>query len=201
MPSGKFALSSWGRASHFCEWRVTMSRIGKRAIPMPANVKVESKEEILTVAGPKGQLQRKIHPAIKVSVADGQVLVSVTESYKNSRALHGLYRALIANMVTGVSKGFERALEIVGVGYRAELAGRVATFHLGYSHPIQYELPAGIDAKVDKTRITLRGIDKELLGKTAAKIRGFRMPEPYKGKGIKYADEVIKRKAGKTGAK
>jgi large subunit ribosomal protein L6 len=178
-----------------------MSRIGKRSIPIPANVNVECKDDILTVAGPKGRLERKIHPAIKVSLRDGQLVVFVTDSDKNSSALHGLYRALIANMVTGVSKGFEKALEIVGVGYRAELAGRVATFHLGYSHPIAYELPVGIDAKVDKTRITLRGIDKELLGKTAAKIRGFRKPEPYKGKGIKYADEVIKRKAGKTGAK
>jgi large subunit ribosomal protein L6 len=178
-----------------------MSRIGKRSIPIPANVKVEWKDNILAVAGPNGRLERKIHPAIKVSVSDGQVVVSVTGSNKNSSALHGLYRALIANMVTGVSKGFERALEIVGVGYRAEVAGRVATFHLGYSHPISYELPAGIDARVDKTRITLRGVDKELLGKTAAKIRGFRKPEPYKGKGIKYADEVIRRKAGKTGAK
>jgi large subunit ribosomal protein L6 len=178
-----------------------MSRIGKRFIPIPANVKVEWEEDVLTVAGPKGQLERKLHPAIKVSLRDGQLVVSVIDSDKDSGALHGLYRALIANMVTGVSKGFEKSLEIVGVGYRAELAGRVATFHLGYSHPISYELPAGIDAKVDKTRIILRGIDKELLGKTAAKIRGFRKPEPYKGKGIKYADELIKRKAGKTGAK
>jgi large subunit ribosomal protein L6 len=178
-----------------------MSRIGKRSIPIPANVNVEWKDDILTIAGPKGRLERKIHPAVKLSRGDGQLVVSIIDSEKNSSALHGLYRALIANMVTGVSKGFEKSLEIVGVGYRAELAGRVATFHLGYSHPISYELPAGIDAKVDKTRITLRGIDKELLGKTAAKIRGFRKPEPYKGKGVKYADELIKRKAGKTGAK
>jgi large subunit ribosomal protein L6 len=178
-----------------------MSRIGKRSIPIPANVKVEWKDDILAIAGPKGRLEKKVHAAIKVSVRDGQLVVSVNDSEKNSSALHGLYRALIANMVTGVSKGFEKALEIVGVGYRAELAGRVATLHLGYSHPISYELPEGIDAKVDKTRITLKGIDKELVGKTAAKIRGFRKPEPYKGKGIKYADEFIKRKAGKTGAK
>jgi large subunit ribosomal protein L6 len=178
-----------------------MSRVGKRPIPLPAKVMVEQREDVLTVSGPQGQIQRKIHPDIKVSIFEGQVVVSVNDLNKKSNALHGLYRALIANMVTGVSKGFEKALEIVGVGYRAELAGRVATFHIGFSHPIKYELPAGIDAKVEKTRITLKGIDKELLGQTAAKIRGFREPEPYKGKGIMYADEIIRRKAGKTGTK
>ncbi len=178
-----------------------MSRIGKKPILLPPDVKVEQKQDVLTVTGPKGRVEKKVHSDIKVSINDRVLAVSVNEGNKNSSALHGLYRALIANMVTGVSKGFERALEIVGVGYRAELAGRVATFHLGYSHPVKYELPLGIDAKIDKTRITLRGIDKELLGRTAAKIRGFRKPEPYKGKGIKYVEEVVRRKAGKTGAK
>jgi large subunit ribosomal protein L6 len=178
-----------------------MSRIGKRPIPLPPEVKVEQKEGVLTVSGPKGQVHKKVHSDISVSINDRMLAIAANEENKGSRALHGLYRALIANMVTGVSKGFERALEIVGVGYRAELAGRVATFHLGYSHPVKYELPEGIEAKIDKTKITLRGIDKELLGRTAAKIRGFRKPEPYKGKGIKYAEEVIRRKAGKTGAK
>ena len=185
----------------FRKRRMIMSRVGKRPIPIPAKVQVEQRDDVLTISGPQGQIQRKIHPDIKVIVGNGQVAVSVDESNKKLSALHGLYRALIANMVTGVSKGFERALEIVGVGYRAELAGRVATFHLGYSHPIKYELPTGIDAKIDKTKITLKGIDKELLGRTAAEIRGFREPEPYKGKGIKYVDEVVRRKAGKTGAK
>jgi large subunit ribosomal protein L6 len=178
-----------------------MSRIGKKPIPLPPEVKVEQKEGILTVSGPKGQVHKKVHSDIRVSIDDRLLAITAGEENKGSAALHGLYRALIANMVTGVSKGFERALEIVGVGYRAELAGRVATFHLGYSHPVKYELPEGIEAKIDKTKITLRGIDKELLGRTAAKIRGFRKPEPYKGKGIKYAEEVIRRKAGKTGAK
>ena len=132
---------------------------------------------------------------------DNQLLVSVNDESKESKSFHGLFRALIANMVTGVSQGFEKILDIVGVGYRAELSGRTATFHLGYSHPIIFELPDGIDARIDKTRITLSGIDKELLGRTAAKIRGFRKPEPYKGKGIKYVDEIIRRKAGKTGAR
>jgi large subunit ribosomal protein L6 len=178
-----------------------MSRIGKRPIALPPEVKVEEKEGILTVSGPKGQVQKAVHSDISVSLNDRVLAITVKDENKGSRALHGLYRALIANMVTGVSKGFERALEIVGVGYRAELAGRVATFHLGYSHPVKFELPEGIEAKIDKTKITLKGIDKELLGRTAAKIRGFRKPEPYKGKGIKYTEEVIRRKAGKTGAK
>jgi large subunit ribosomal protein L6 len=178
-----------------------MSRIGKKPIPLPPEVKVEQKEGVLIVSGPKGQVHKKVHSDISVSINDRLLAITAREENKDSGALHGLYRALIANMVTGVSKGFERALEIVGVGYRAELAGRVATFHLGYSHPVKYELPEGIEAKIDKTKITLRGIDKELLGRTAAKIRGFRKPEPYKGKGIKYAEEVIRRKAGKTGAK
>ena len=178
-----------------------MSRIGKRPIALPPEVKVAQKEGIITVSGPRGQVQKTVHSDISVSLDDHMLTITVREENKGSRALHGLYRALIANMVTGVSKGFERALEIVGVGYRAELAGRVATFHLGYSHPVKYELPEGIEAKIDKTKITLKGIDKELVGRTAAKIRGFRKPEPYKGKGIKYTEEVIRRKAGKTGAK
>ena len=178
-----------------------MSRIGKKPIPLPAKVQVDVQGDRLVVKGPNGELKRTLHPAVTVNQADNQILVSVQESDKKTKALHGLYRALIANMVTGVSRGFERVLDIVGVGYRAELAGRTATFHLGYSHPVVFELPSGIDAKIEKTRITLKGIDKELLGRTAATIRGFKKPEPYKGKGIKYADEVIRRKAGKTGAK
>jgi large subunit ribosomal protein L6 len=127
-------------------------------------------------------------------------MVSTKDGNKGSRPLHGLFRALIANMVTGVSKGFERRLEIVGVGYRAELSGKKATFHLGYAHPITLDLPEGIDARVEKAKITLSGIDKELLGRTAATIRSLRVPEPYKGKGIRYEGEAVRRKAGKTGA-
>jgi large subunit ribosomal protein L6 len=178
-----------------------MSRIGKKPIPLPAKVQVNVQGDLLVIKGPQGELRRTIHPAVSVSQVENQIHVSVHDSDKKTKALHGLYRALIANMVTGVSRGFEKVLDIVGVGYRAELAGRIATFHLGYSHPVPFELPSGIDAKIEKTKITLRGIDKELLGRTAAKIRGFKKPEPYKGKGIKYADEVIRRKAGKTGAK
>ena len=178
-----------------------MSRVGKMPIPLPTNVSVDFQEDVLILKGPLGELRRRIHPTVRVHTEDGKILVSVEEPGKKAKALHGLYRALIFNMVTGVSKGFERVLDIVGVGYRAELAGRTATFHLGYSHPVQFELPQGVDAKIEKTRITLNGIDKELVGRTAAKIRSFRKPEPYKGKGIKYAEETIRRKAGKTGTK
>ena len=178
-----------------------MSRIGKQPIQIPKGVTIDLKEDVLSVKGPKGGLQRKIHPKVSLQIDDSQILISVDDESRETNAIHGLYRALIANMVTGVSEGFERVLEIVGIGYRAELSGSVATFHLGYSHPIKYELPKGVDAKIEKAKITLTGIDKEVLGMTAAKIRSFRKPEPYKGKGIKYAEEYIKRKAGKTGAK
>ena len=178
-----------------------MSRIGKKPIEIPKTVSIDLKDDLLTVKGPKGQLHRKIHPKVSVKTDDGRILLTVSEETKESSSLHGLYRALVANMVTGVSQGFERILDIVGVGYRAELSGRMVTLHLGYSHPINYELPEGIDAKIEKTRITLTGIDKEKLGGAAAKVRSFRKPEPYKGKGVKYADEIIRRKAGKTGAK
>jgi large subunit ribosomal protein L6 len=179
-----------------------MSRIGKKPVSIPQGVQVDWKDGALSVRGPKGELKRRVDPGVLVKTENDQLLISVENgNSKRSKAIHGLHRALIANMVAGVSQGFEKALEIVGIGYRAELSGRKMTFHLGYSHPIDFDLPEGIDAKVDRTRITLTGIDKELLGKTAAKIRGFRKPEPYKGKGIKYADEMIKRKAGKTGAK
>jgi len=170
-------------------------------IPIPKDVKVEFKGDLLSVKGPKGELERVIHSKINVATENDQIVLTVSDSSKESKSLHGLSRALIFNMVTGVSQGFERMLEMVGVGYRGEVSGRTAIFHLGYSHPIEYELPDGIDVKIDKARITLSGVDKELLGRTAAKIRSFRKPEPYKGKGIKYVDEIIKRKAGKTGAK
>ena len=177
-----------------------MSRIGKMPIPIPKDVSVDLKGSLITVKGPKGELKQVIHPKVTVITEDNQVLVSVGDDTKESKSLHGLFRSLIANLVTGVTSWFEKALDIVGVGYRAELSGNTATFHLGYSHPIIFELPDGIKAKIDKTRITINGIDKELVGRTAAKIRGFRKPEPYKGKGIRYINETVKRKAGKTAA-
>lgn len=177
-----------------------MSRIGKQPIPIPNGVEVKLVGDSVIVKGPKGKLERQIHPKVQLNMDSENIVVSVIEQTREAKAFHGLFRSLIANMVTGVTNGFEKALEIVGVGYRAELKGRTAIFHLGYSHPINYDLPDGIEAKIDKTKVILSGIDKELLGKTAAKIRSFRKPEPYKGKGIKYSDEIIRRKAGKAGA-
>lgn len=177
-----------------------MSRIGKQPIPIPKGVEVKLTGDDITVKGPKGKLERSIHPRVKVDIESEIITLSVSDQTRESRAFHGLFRALIANMVTGVTNGFEKGLEIVGVGYRAELKGRTAIFHLGYSHPVNFELPDGIEANIEKTKVTLTSIDKELLGRTAAKIRSFRKPEPYKGKGIRYAGEVIRRKAGKTGA-
>jgi len=178
-----------------------MSRIGKKPISIPKDVKIDILDKVITIKGPKGTLSRNISLGVNIRTENDQIILSVNNSTKELNSLHGLFRALIFNMVTGVSKGFERVLEIVGVGYRAELSGRTATFHLGYSHPVIYELPNGIDANVDKTKIILKGIDRELLGQTVAKIRSFRKPEPYKGKGIRNAGEKVKLKAGKTGTK
>lgn len=178
-----------------------MSRVGKRPILVPKGVEVMIQGDRVAVKGPKGRLERTISPDIEVRILEGKVTLSPVGESKQSGAQHGLHRALIANMIKGVTTGFEKALDIVGIGYRAELSGKTAVMHLGYSHPIHFDLPEGIDAKIEKTRITLSGIDKEKLGLTAAKMRGFRKPEPYKGKGIKYADETIRRKAGKSGSK
>ena len=177
-----------------------MSRIGKRPISIPAGVDITVEEDRVRVKGPKGELERSVHPKVTIKRDGDAVMVVANDASREARSLHGLFGALVNNMVTGVTKGFEKALEIVGVGYRAEMKGRTAVFNLGYSHPIHFELPEGIDATIEKSRIVLSGIDKELLGVTAAKIRALRAPEPYKGKGIKYADEMIRRKAGKAGA-
>ena len=178
-----------------------MSRIGKKPVPLPREVEVKLDGDLLTVSGPKGKLQRRIHPQVQVAINEDHLSVAVRGNTKAARSLHGLFRVLIDNMVTGVTTGFQRVFEIVGVGYRAELKDRTAVLSVGYSHPVHFALPDGIDAQIDRTRITLSGIDKELLGETAARIRRFRPPEPYKGKGIKFADEVVRRKAGKAGAK
>lgn len=179
-----------------------MSRIGKQPIEIPTGVKVTVDNLLVTVNGPKGTLSRNILDVVSVDISDKYLTVNRADDSIKSRAAHGLTRTLINNMVTGVTKGFERALEINGVGYRAEIKGDVLAMSLGYSHPINYQLPIGITVEVDKmTKLVVKGIDKELVGQTAAKIRDFRGPEPYKGKGVKYADEVILRKAGKTGKK
>ena len=179
-----------------------MSRIGKKPIAITSGVKVTLEGQNITVEGPKGRLERTIHDQIEVKMEADQLLVT-SRSEKSGTALQGLTRSLIANMVDGVTNGFSKVLVINGVGYRAELQGSTLNLSLGYSHPVVYPLPKGITAEVDTkaNRITVSGIDKELVGVAAAKIRSFREPEPYKGKGIKYADERIMRKAGKTGAK
>ena len=179
-----------------------MSRIGKLPVELPKGVKVSFADAVLTVQGPMGSLQRKVMDGVTLDISETVVNVKRNDDSGNCRAAHGLTRTLINNMVVGVTKGFERALEISGVGYRAESKGDVLNLSLGYSHPINFQLPKGITVEVDKmTKLLVKGIDKELVGQTAAKIRSFREPEPYKGKGIKYADEKILRKAGKTGKK
>jgi len=179
-----------------------MSRIGKKPIMIPAGVKVALNGPSISVQGPKGTLQRELGTGVDIAVEADQILVTRRADGNQDRSQQGLTRTLVANMVEGVTKGYERILEISGVGYRADLKGTVLNLSLGYSHPIDYPLPQGISAEVEKqTKVTIRGIDKELVGATAAKIRSFRGPEPYKGKGIKYSDERIVRKAGKTGKK
>jgi len=179
-----------------------MSRIGKRPIEIPQGVKVSYIDAIVKVEGPKGALTRKVMDVVAIEVGEKSVQVSIPGQSLQARAAFGLTRTLINNMVVGVTKGFEKILDISGVGYRAEAKGDVLNLSLGYSHPINFPLPKGITVEVEKmTKVFVRGIDKELVGQTAAKIRSFRGPEPYKGKGIKYSDETILRKAGKTGKK
>ena len=177
-----------------------MSRIGKKPVTIPSGVNISLKDGLLAVKGPKGELKRQIPDLVKVKVEKTAVTVERGGNEPATRARHGLVRALVQNMVDGVTKGFERRLEINGVGYKAEVAGDKLNLSLGFSHPIAYPLPKGISAKVEKNLLTLAGIDRELLGQTAAKVRSFRPPEPYKGKGVKYIEETIKRKVGKTGA-
>jgi len=179
-----------------------MSRVGKKPILIPDKTKVLYKDRIVTVEGQKGALSRSIHPLINLEIKDGIVNVTMKKDDRVSRSLQGLTRSLVANMVTGVDKGFERVLEINGIGYRATLSGNRIVFNLGYSHPIDFDLPEGISAIIEKNNIIkLSGIDKEQLGHISAAIRRLRPPEPYKGKGIKYTEEYIHKKAGKTGTK
>jgi large subunit ribosomal protein L6 len=178
-----------------------MSRIGKMPIAVPQGVKVHVADGTVRVEGPKGKLARSHVPQVKVVVEGSTVVVQRQGDSREAKSAHGLTRRLVANMVEGVSKGFTRGLEINGVGYRADARGNVLFLTLGFSHPIAYQLPAGVTAKVDKqTAITLEGADRELLGQVAAQVRELRAPEPYKGKGVKYAGETIRRKAGKAAA-
>jgi large subunit ribosomal protein L6 len=179
-----------------------MSRVGKKPITIPEKTKITYKDRIVTVQGEKGVLTRSINQMVDLIIKDGIINVTMMKDDRIGRSLQGLTRSLVANMITGVNKGFERALEINGIGYRAELNGRTIVLNLGYSNPVKFELPEGISAAIDRNNIIkLSGIDKEKLGLTAAAIRQLRPPEPYKGKGIKYAGERIQRKAGKTGVK
>jgi len=177
-----------------------MSRIGKKPVVIPKGVTVNVGGGQIAVKGPKGELKRKMPTGVAVKVEGDKVVATRGDDGRVSRAKHGLIRALVANMVKGVTTGFVRELEINGVGYKAEGKGKSVTFTLGYSHTIDFPLPAGIEAKIDKNKVILTGVDRELLGETAAKVRSLRPPEPYKGKGIKYVEETIKRKVGKAGA-
>ncbi len=179
-----------------------MSRIGKKPISLPQGVEITVQDNMVTVKGPKGTLAQAIPQGITVSKQDDQIVVERAGDSKQDRAYHTLTRALVANMVQGVSTGFERKLELVGVGYRAQLQGKKLVINIGFSHPVEVEPPEGIEFEVPAAnKITVKGIDKQLVGNTAAIIRDIRRPEPYKGKGIKYENEVVRRKAGKAGGK
>ena len=180
-----------------------MSRIGKKPVVVPAGVEVTvDANNVVTVKGPKGQLSEEISKLIKVEVADGEVLVSRASDAREERSQHGLARTLITNMVVGVTSGFEKKLQLVGVGFKTEQKGDTLVMSLGYSHPVELKDPEGITTEcTSATEVVVKGIDKAVVGNYAANIRAWRKPEPYKGKGIKYADEVIRRKEGKAGAK
>ena len=178
-----------------------MSRIGKRNVELPKGVTVQITADLITAKGPKGSLTVKRHEAVDITEDKGQLVFTRKGDGKPARAAHGLMRALTNNLVKGVSTGFERQLEINGVGYRAEVKGGNLVLSLGYSHPVEFKLPEGVTAKVDKNMLILSAMDKQQLGAAAAKIRSFRAPEPYKGKGVKYVEEKIQRKAGKAAGK
>jgi large subunit ribosomal protein L6 len=180
-----------------------MSRVGKKLIELPKGVEVKQEGSNVVVKGPKGTLSTPVQDGISVKVENNVVQFNRANEEGRTRALHGLMRALVANNVQGVSNGFKRELDIIGVGYRAEVKGKEVVFALGYSHPVRFPIPTGIDITVDpKTNhVTINGIDKQQVGQIAAEIRSLRPPDPYKGKGIKYSDEVIRRKAGKAAGK
>lgn len=180
---------------------VTMSRIGKKPIVIPDKAKITFEGNIFKVQGPKGTLERPIHSSVDLKIEDNIINVIPVDSSRSNRAMQGMTRALIANMVNGVTAGFERILEVNGIGYKAEVKENTISFSLGYSHPVDFKLPVGISASIEKNQIKLSGYDKETLGQIAANIRKLRPPEPYKGKGVKFLEETIQRKAGKTGKK
>lgn len=176
-----------------------MPRIGKKPISIPSGVDVSVSGQRVSVKGPKGSLSLDLHPWVTAAVADGSINVTVSRTdEKQGRSLWGLSRVLVNNMVVGVTNGYSKRLEITGVGFRAAVAGKSLNLNVGFSHPVEFKIPDGIEIKVEKNAITVSGIDKQLVGQVAAQIRDIKKPEPYKGKGIKYADEVIRRKAGKV---
>ncbi len=181
-----------------------MSRIGKQPVLIPNGVTVTVSNQIVNVKGPKGELNFTVHPNAKVAVEGNQIIVTRINDLKLSKSVHGLTRSVLNNLVEGVTKGFEKKLEILGVGYRAAVAGSKLTLNLGFSHPIEYNAPQGVKIEVDKEKkniLIIQGIDKELVGQTAAEIRTFKKPEPYKGKGIRYLGEYVAQKAGKAAGK
>jgi len=178
-----------------------MSRVGKLPISIPSGVDFKITESGIEVKGPKGALTLATHPAIAVSVDNNVVSVTTVDDSRIARQQHGLRRTLLANAVTGVTKGFEKSLDVIGVGYKVNVQGNTIVLNVGFSHPVNFVLPAGIAAKVENTKIIISGCDKQAVGEVAAQIRRVRPPEPYKGKGIKYSDETIRRKAGKSGGK
>lgn len=181
-----------------------MSRIGKNPITVPSGVTVTINGSTVTVKGPKGELTQTFHPNMIIELADNQLTVKRPNDLKLNRALHGLTRSLLNNMVEGVTKGFEKQLEILGVGYRAAVGGSKLTLNLGFSHPVEYTIPTGVTIEIDKEKknlLIVKAFDKQLLGEVAAKIRSYRPPEPYKGKGIRYAGEHVAQKAGKAAGK
>jgi len=178
-----------------------VSRVGKKPITLPKGVKVQIGDDALKVEGPKGKLSTPVPPGIRFSLDDGELNCARASDARQQRAFHGLARALAQNAITGVSTGFSKELDIVGVGYRANVEGRKVVLSLGYSHPVEYPIPEGVEIKIDKqTHIVVQGIDRQKVGQVAAEIRRFRKPDPYKQKGIRYVGEVLKKKAGKAGA-
>lgn len=178
-----------------------MSRIGKNPIEIPSGVEVSVGASEIQIKGPKGTLKTAVHPTVEYKIEDGKVYVTRIDDSRSARGQHGLRRTLLANCVEGVAKGYAKVLEVIGVGYKVSVQGKKVVLAVGYSHPVEFDLPAGIEAKAEGIKLTIEGIDKQLVGEVAAQIRRVRPPEPYKGKGIKYAEEIIRRKAGKSGAK
>ncbi len=178
-----------------------MSRIGKQPIPIPSGVEVKVGTDVVEVKGPKGSLSTPVEACLNYELADGQVVLTRKDESRQTSAQHGLRRTLLANCIEGVSKGFSKTLEVIGVGFKVAVKGNTIELAVGFSHPVNVELPKGIEAKAEGTKLTVSGVDKQLVGEFAASIRRIRKPEPYKGKGIKYETETIRRKAGKSAGK